>query len=77
MPSLPEIAEVLAPHGLAVTGAFHPTAAEGPEGIGTLCMVGADGTAMWPVFTTSPEHADGETNPLDRWSARVIGGAAA
>lgn len=77
MPSLPQIAEVLAPYGLAVTGAFHPAPAEGPEGVATLCMVGADGSAMWPAFAASPEHADGDANPLDRWSARVIGGAAA
>ncbi|MEL6768403.1 MAG: ferredoxin [Pseudomonadota bacterium] len=77
LPTLAAIAEALAPHGLAVTGAFHPAAGEGPEGVATLSMVGADGEAMWGAFSASPEYLDGAANPLDRWSTRVIGAAAA
>lgn len=55
---------------LAVMGALHP-----PEG-GTLILLGPDEPAFWPVFTASPEYADGAPDPLDRWSKRVIGGLA-
>lgn len=27
---------------------------------------------LWPHFTASPEYADGEPDPMDRWSRRVI-----
>ncbi|MEM7498663.1 MAG: ferredoxin [Pseudomonadota bacterium] len=67
----------LAPAGLMVTGAFHPAPGEAAEGIATLCLIGAAGAAMWPAFAAGPEYADGAPDPLDRWSARVIGEAAA
>ncbi|MEO0822139.1 MAG: ferredoxin [Pseudomonadota bacterium] len=75
--ALAAIDAALAPHGLAVTGAFHPGAEDGaPAGTGTLCLVGATGPAMWAAFRASAEFGDGAAHPLDRWSARVIGGAA-
>lgn len=68
----------LATHGLAVAGAFHPAPGDGaPDGTGTLALIGADGARMWQVFTASPEYADGDDHPLDRWSERVIGAVAA
>ena len=64
--------------GLAVAGAFHPRAGDGaPEGIGTICLLGARRGAMWRVFSASKEASDGRPDPLDRWSRRVIGGLAA
>lgn len=69
----PDLDIILAPHGLAVVGAFHPAAGDGvPGGIATLVLVGGRGEALWPVFTTSPEFADGWPDPLDRWSRRVL-----
>jgi epoxyqueuosine reductase len=63
-----------AAHGLAVVGAFHPESGDGaPDGIATLCLLGARGGAMWPVFRASSEAGDGQPDPLDRWSERVIG----
>jgi epoxyqueuosine reductase len=62
-----------AAEGLAVVGAFHPLSGDGaPEGIGTICLLGARLGQMWQVFSGSPEAADGQPNPLDRWSRRVI-----
>lgn len=74
----PDLARALAPHGLAVTGAFHPGPADGvPAGTGTLCLVGAAPSgAMWASFAASAEAADGEPDPLDRWSRRTIAGIA-
>jgi hypothetical protein len=39
-------------------------------------LLGPDGPRLWPVFCTSREFADGRPDPLDRWSARTIGGLA-
>lgn len=36
-----------------------------------LLLVGNAGPDMWPVFSASAEYADGNDNPLDRWSQRV------
>ena len=71
------LAHLLAPHGLAVLGAF-ATGAEDPVPPGTqsLALIGPDGGAMWPVFCASPEVADGAPDPLNRWSERVLGAVA-
>ncbi len=37
----------------------------------TLVLVGNVGSSFWPVFSRSPEYADGEPHPLDRWSQRI------
>ena len=31
---------------------------------------------FWPRFTQSPEYRDGQPDPMDRWSIRVIGALA-
>jgi len=36
-----------------------------------LALVGNIGSSYWPVFSHSPEFADGDADPLDRWSLRV------
>ncbi|MEO1775628.1 MAG: ferredoxin [Pseudomonadota bacterium] len=72
------LAAALAAHGLAATGGFVPRPDDGlPEGTAMLCLVGADGPAMWRAFAASPEALDGVDNPLDRWSKRVLDGVAA
>lgn len=38
---------------------------------GPRILVGAD-AGMWPVFMASPEYSDGQKNPLDRWSKRIL-----
>lgn len=64
--------------GLTVLGAFHPVPDDAaPAGTKTLVLLGPDPAAFWPLFSASPEYRDGARDPLDRWSARVIGGRAA
>jgi hypothetical protein len=63
--------------GLAYRGGFHPAAEDlPPAGVGTLILVGFTGNREWPAFANSPEVADGQVDPLDRWSRRVIGALA-
>jgi hypothetical protein len=76
--SLERVAQKAAAAGLALRGAFHPTANDGvpalPDGTpaGTLMLAGFVGRGQWPAFAASPETSDGHSNPLDRWSRRVI-----
>lgn len=51
--------------GLAMRGACH-------EATGTVVLLGFTGSDQWPVFAASPEAADGQPHPLDRWSRRLI-----
>jgi len=60
----------IAEHGLSFRGAFHPETGEAPGR--TLVLVGFVGSENWPTFVASPEAADGQPDPLDRWSSRVI-----
>jgi epoxyqueuosine reductase QueG len=39
-------------------------------------MLGFVGDAGWKSFTASTEASDGQPNPLDRWSRRIIDGIA-
>ncbi|WP_187431579.1 hypothetical protein ROLI_033920 [Roseobacter fucihabitans] len=67
--TLEKITALAAPSGLFVMGAFHDDA-------GTLVLLGAD-RGCWPIFTQAAEFSDGQPDPLDRWSKRIIGGIAA
>ncbi|WP_299849499.1 ferredoxin [uncultured Roseovarius sp.] len=60
-------------HALSVYGAFHPAAKDVPDGVQTLILLGPDEPRFWPYFTASPEYKDGQPDPMDRWSLRVIG----
>ena len=63
-----------ADHGLILRGAFHPRPGDAlPEGTGTLLLFGPDEPGFWPIFAASDEYADEAPDPLDRWSARVLG----
>ena len=63
--------------GLLVMGALHPARC-GATGLadGTLILLGA-GPGFWPVHSTSAEATDGQPDPIDRWSTRVVNGLAA
>ncbi|MBW6506117.1 MAG: ferredoxin [Rhodobacteraceae bacterium] len=64
-------------HRLFVSGAFHPTLADGtPPGTRTLVLLSPAEPGFWPHVTATPEFADAAQDPLDRWSARVIGALA-
>ncbi|MFT7594146.1 MAG: hypothetical protein ACI8R4_001464 [Paracoccaceae bacterium] len=71
--SYAQVQTLAAKAGLLTMGALHPdrTQAKGLTG-GTLILLGA-ATAFWPVFTASPEVQDGQPDPIDRWSTRVVG----
>jgi len=72
------IEAALAREGLIPRGGFQPGAGDGvpPFADGrparTLVMIGNAGPEMWRAFAASPEQ-DTVPDPLDRWSARVIG----
>lgn len=74
-PSLQHIAAAAQAQGLWVAGALHPAPGDLP-GTGTLLLLAPAPAAFWPIFTAAPEYADGRPDPLDRWSARVIGALA-
>lgn len=44
-----------------------------PLGIRTLFLLGPLEPGFWPIFSATPEYLDGEADPMDRWSSRVIG----
>ena len=72
--SLPALTERLAEHRLEVLGGF-PVAVdeEGlPAGTRTLLLIGPAEPGFWPHLTSQPEW-DGQPDPVDRWSRRVIG----
>lgn len=65
--------------GLLLRGGFHPIPEDLvpalPDGrsAASLILLGNAGGSLWPTFAASPERQDGAPDPLDRWSARVIG----
>nr|WP_212523855.1 ferredoxin [Actibacterium sp. MT2.3-13A] len=62
---------------LEIFGAFHPVPGDGaPEGCATLVLLGPREPGFWPHVSAQPEFGDGAPDPLDRWSARVIGALA-
>lgn len=69
-------------HGLIARGGFHPEPADAVPALSdgrvarTLVLAGNAGPEMWRVFAAAPEFAT-EPNPLDRWTARVLGAVAA
>lgn len=58
--------DLTAPEGLCVSGLCH-------DGDQTVALISPDEPGFWPIFTASPELADGQPDPMDRWSMRVIG----
>jgi len=68
------LAHRVASEHLRILGAFHPQA---EENLGqTLVLLGPLEPHFWGFFKASAEFNDGEDHPMDRWSARVIGGLA-
>jgi epoxyqueuosine reductase len=75
---LDTLSAAAAHHHLGLFGAFHPSAEDRtPVGTGTLVLLGPSEPGFWPHVTASPEFMDRAPDPLDRWSARVIGSLAA
>ena len=61
---------------LRVSGTLSLTDADALPGFATLVLLSPDEPDFWPHFTQSPEWQDGAADPMDRWSARVIGALA-
>jgi len=74
-PSLDEVARRTGACRLEVFGAFH---ADGTEGCapGTMILLSPAEPGFWAYLQTQPEFCDSASDPLDRWSARVIGALA-
>lgn len=47
-----------------------------PPDMRSLVLLAPDEPRFWDIWRASPEYADGDSDPLDRWSARVIGALA-
>ena len=72
MAGLDNIRNAARAQGLEVAGLVPKNAAQMPEGVRTILLLGPDEPAFWPMFTQSPEYRDGQPDPMDRWSVRVI-----
>lgn len=58
---------------LSILGGFHSNSDDKtPEGCKTLLLLGPDEPHFWSHLKTSPEGMDGASDPVDRWSKRVI-----
>ena len=58
---------------LKIMGGFHPKPNDQvPENCRTLLLIGPDEPNFWHRFKNSSEMQDGQSNPMDRWSERVI-----
>lgn len=71
------MAELLAPHGLVLRGAFHPALEDGaPRFAATLAMIGnvgrPEGDAMWRAFDAARGRFPGK-DPLNAWTRAAVG----
>ncbi len=68
------LASQLRDNGLSILGGFHPDDTDGtPPGTATLLLLGPREPGFWAHVSAQPEFRDGASDPLDRWSRRVIG----
>jgi len=80
---LEDVVDLAELRGIDCRGAFHPEPSDGVPALpdeapaATLLLLGFVGTKKWLGFASSPEANDGEADPLDRWSRRIIDGLAA
>ncbi|SNX69441.1 hypothetical protein SAMN05878503_10441 [Cereibacter ovatus] len=75
---LADIEARAARHALTIMGGTQAIPSDGlPEGTQALLLLGPKEPGFWAHFTTQPEWQDGAPDPMDRWSARVIGALAA
>lgn len=59
---------------LTILGGFHPQPDDDvPPDAKTLLLLGPHDPGFWPAFKTSPEWREGQADPMDLWSTRVIG----
>lgn len=71
--NLAAVRDALQPHFLTVMGGFPAGADEAlPPGTRSLLLVGPQEPGFWPHVRATAEFNDGNADPLDRWSARVL-----
>lgn len=70
MEDLATIETLAAAEHLTVLGAFHPEP-EHDLPVGTLVLLGP-ASGFWAHVTVAPEFVDGASDPIDRWSMRVV-----
>ena len=59
--------------GLCVLGTVEAQSGdEWATGAQQLILIGPDEPAFWLIFRAAPEYSDGQTDPVNRWSTRVI-----
>jgi len=66
MTDLAGIIALANPNGLFVAGVV-------PEGEESIVILSPAESDFWPHLKRQPEYADGQPDPIDRWSVRVIG----
>jgi hypothetical protein len=73
-----QLSKVLARSGFVALGGFHPGPADCVPDVGrnvpgrTLLLIGNAGPALWSQFTASAEYGDGKSDPLDRFTRRIL-----
>ncbi|MBP1806793.1 hypothetical protein, partial [Rubellimicrobium aerolatum] len=68
------LTEAAQAQGLVVSGVSPLLPEDGlPTRFRSVALLSPDEPGFWPLVSASPEMADGEPQPLDRWSRRVIG----
>ncbi|MEP1766575.1 MAG: ferredoxin [Sulfitobacter sp.] len=65
---LDKVDRLCTPHGLMAMGGAHVTRDHCAQ---TIVLVGA-APRFWDHFIQSPEYADGQPDPIDRWSQRIV-----
>ncbi len=67
-----KVARIIGGKGLIVHGALNLTdSLTGHPEMKSLLLIGSAGSSFWKIFRSSAEYADGNPNPLDRWSQRI------
>ena len=73
-----QFAEDLHRNGLRELGSFAISPKDSlPIKNGSLVLLGPDEPMFWDIFQSSGEYSDGQPDPMDRWSKRVIDAIAA
>ncbi|EPX84262.1 hypothetical protein ruthe_02474 [Rubellimicrobium thermophilum DSM 16684] len=74
MDPLPALADRAARAGLFLSGIAPLRPEDGmPPRFRSVALLSPQEPDFWPLFRASPEAQDGQPDPLDRWSRRVIG----
>ena len=68
---LEQLSDQARSHSLDVLGLCHTQSEDGVAS-GTVVLLGPLEPGFWAHIQSAPEFEDGSSDPLDRWSARVI-----